>query len=76
MVSTDNEYDDQTYDRAVQTFEDFYCECFQFMAQFGEIEDLLLVDNISEHVGGGGIKGVFWIHQSLFDFVPAFSKKV
>jgi hypothetical protein len=31
---------------------EFFCEVFQEMSNFGEIEDMVVVDNISEHMLG------------------------
>jgi len=43
---------DEQYRIATQTIEEFYEECFHKLAQYGELEDLLLVDNISDHLCG------------------------
>ncbi|CAD7924933.1 unnamed protein product [Amoebophrya sp. A25] len=53
-ISTDDgpEVPDEVYCTAVNQIEDFYEEVFFQMAKYGEIEDLLLVDNISEHMSG------------------------
>ncbi|CAD7955700.1 unnamed protein product [Amoebophrya sp. A120] len=52
-VSTDlGEWSEEVYCTAVDQVEEFYEETFFHMAKFGEIEDLLLVDNISEHMSG------------------------
>lgn len=41
---------DEVYCIAVNQMEEFWEETFFHMAKFGEIEDLITVDNISEHV--------------------------
>lgn len=37
---------------AVNHFEDFYEEVFSELAKFGEIEDLIVADNIGDHMIG------------------------
>lgn len=51
-ISRELDWDDDMYDRAQIHLEAFYEEVFQEMANFGEIEDLVVVDNISDHMCG------------------------
>ena len=37
---------------AVNHFEDFYEEVFMELARFGEIEDMVVADNIGDHMIG------------------------
>jgi len=43
---------DEGYKIAIMAIEEFYEECFHKLAQYGEIEDVLMVDNISDHLCG------------------------
>lgn len=51
-VANDDEWDDETYARAQEHFENFYEEVFGELAKFGEIEDMIVLDNVSEHMLG------------------------
>merc|ERR1712194_525715 len=44
--------DDEMYDRAQQHLEGFYVEVFLELANYGEIEDLVVVDNLCDHMIG------------------------
>eukprot|EP00437_Effrenium_voratum_P037982 CAMPEP_0181478554 /NCGR_PEP_ID=MMETSP1110-20121109/42808_1 /TAXON_ID=174948 /ORGANISM="Symbiodinium sp., Strain CCMP421" /LENGTH=248 /DNA_ID=CAMNT_0023603923 /DNA_START=62 /DNA_END=805 /DNA_ORIENTATION=+ len=51
-VANDDEWDDETYARQQEHLESFYEEVFLELAKFGEIEDMVVVDNVSEHMLG------------------------
>ena len=51
-VANDDEWDDETYARQQEHLENFYEEVFLELAKFGEIEDMVVVDNVSEHMLG------------------------
>merc|ERR1711862_675730 len=44
--------DDDMYDRAQQHLEAFYIEVFLELANYGEIEDVVVVDNLCDHLIG------------------------
>lgn len=52
LVSNDEEWDDATYSHAQEHMELFYEEVFLDLAQYGEIEDLVVCDNCSDHMVG------------------------
>mmetsp|Transcript_68792 Transcript_68792/g.151545 ORF Transcript_68792/g.151545 Transcript_68792/m.151545 type:complete len:252 (+) Transcript_68792:65-820(+) len=52
QVANDDEWDDETYARQQEHLEHFYEEVFLELAKFGEIEDMVVVDNVSEHMLG------------------------
>uniref|UniRef100_A0A7S1AMU5 Uncharacterized protein n=1 Tax=Noctiluca scintillans TaxID=2966 RepID=A0A7S1AMU5_NOCSC len=51
-VANDEDWDEATYDMAQAHLEQFYEEVFLELANYGEIEDLVVVDNVSEHMIG------------------------
>merc|ERR1719335_188757 len=51
-VSNDEDWDDDTYNRAQEHMEVFFEEVFLELARYGEIEDLVVLDNVSEHMVG------------------------
>ena len=52
LISKELEWTDEQYDTAQAHLEQFYEEVFCEMAKFGEIEDMVVVDNISDHMLG------------------------
>lgn len=52
LVSADEDWDDDTYARAQEHMEIFFEEVFLELAAYGEIEDLVVCDNCSEHMLG------------------------
>eukprot|EP00929_Paragymnodinium_shiwhaense_P015460 TRINITY_DN123554_c0_g1_i1.p1 TRINITY_DN123554_c0_g1~~TRINITY_DN123554_c0_g1_i1.p1 ORF type:complete len:346 (-),score=67.70 TRINITY_DN123554_c0_g1_i1:155-1192(-) len=52
QVSGDEDWDDETYDKAQEHCEIFYEEIFLELANYGEIEDLVICDNVTEHMIG------------------------
>merc|ERR1712087_299458 len=48
----DEPWDDDMYDRAQRHLEAFYIEVFLELANYGEIEDLVVVDNLCDHMIG------------------------
>lgn len=52
MVSSDEDWDDETYDKAQEHCEIFYEEIFLELANYGEIEDLVVCDNVTDHMIG------------------------
>jgi splicing factor U2AF subunit len=52
QVSNDEDWDDDTYNKAQEHFEVFFEEFFLELANYGEIEDLVVLDNVSEHMLG------------------------
>lgn len=52
LVSNDEEWDDATYAHAQEHMEVFFEEVFLELANYGEIEDLVAVDNCSDHMVG------------------------
>mmetsp|Transcript_84117 Transcript_84117/g.214125 ORF Transcript_84117/g.214125 Transcript_84117/m.214125 type:complete len:276 (-) Transcript_84117:188-1015(-) len=51
-IANDEDWDDDTYARAQEHVEYFYEEIFLEMAKYGEIEDLVILDNVSDHMVG------------------------
>lgn len=51
-VSNDEDWDNDTYDRAQAHCETFFEEVFAELANYGEIEDLVIVDNVGDHMLG------------------------
>merc|ERR1712151_675594 len=52
MGANDEPWDDDMYDRAQQHVEAFYIEVFLELANYGEIEDVVVVDNLCDHLIG------------------------
>lgn len=52
LVSNDDDWDDDTYNRAQEHMEIFFQEVFLEFASYGEIEDLVVCDNVSDHMVG------------------------
>jgi len=52
LTAPDAELMDDMYDRAQQHLEAFYIEVFLELANYGEIEDLVVVDNLCDHMIG------------------------
>ncbi|SBS83551.1 splicing factor U2AF small subunit, putative [Plasmodium ovale] len=44
--------DDEVLDKAADHFEDFYEEVFEELMKYGEIEDMVVCDNIGDHIIG------------------------
>jgi len=51
-IANDEDWDDETYAKAQEHVEAFYEEVFLELANYGEIEDLVVLDNVSEHMVG------------------------
>lgn len=51
-ISNDEEWDDEMYDKAQEHVEAFYEEVFLELANYGEIEDIVVLDNVSDHMLG------------------------
>ena len=51
-IASGNKVREEEAMKALKHFEDFYEEFFQELSQFGEIEDLLVCDNIGDHLLG------------------------
>lgn len=51
-LANDEPWDDDMYDRAQQHLEAFYTEVFLELANYGEIEDVVVVDNLADHMIG------------------------
>jgi len=51
-VANDEDWDDDTYTKAQEHVEAFYEEVFLELANYGEIEDLVVLDNVSDHMLG------------------------
>ncbi|CAK9011656.1 Splicing factor U2af small subunit A (U2 auxiliary factor 35 kDa subunit A) (U2 small nuclear ribonucleoprotein auxiliary factor small subunit A) (U2 snRNP auxiliary factor small subunit A) (Zinc finger CCCH domain-containing protein 60) (OsC3H60) [Durusdinium trenchii] len=51
-LANDEPWDDDMYDRAQAHLEAFYVEVFLELANYGEIEDLVVVDNLCDHMIG------------------------
>lgn len=51
-LASGNKVSEEEALKALKHFEDFYEEVFQELSQFGEIEDLLVCDNIGDHLLG------------------------
>lgn len=52
LVSNDEDWDDETYNKAQEHMEVFYEEVFLELANYGEVEDMAVCDNVSEHMVG------------------------
>jgi splicing factor U2AF subunit len=51
-LANDEPWDDDMYDRAQQHLEAFYIEVFLELVNYGEIEDVVVVDNLCDHLIG------------------------
>merc|ERR1719409_908520 len=51
-LANDEAWDDDMYDRQQQHLEAYYEEVFLELANYGEIEDLVVVDNLCDHLIG------------------------
>lgn len=51
-VSNDEEWDDETYKTAQEHMEIFFEEVFLELAEYGELEDMVVCDNVSDHMVG------------------------
>lgn len=51
-IANDEDWDDDMYSRAQEHVEAFYEEVFLELANYGEIEDLVVLDNVSDHMLG------------------------
>lgn len=51
-IASEEPWDDAMYEAAQDHLENFYEEIFTQLAAYGEIEDLVVVDNVSEHMLG------------------------
>jgi len=51
-IANDEDWDDEMYMRAQEHVEAFYEEVFLELANYGEIEDLVVLDNVSDHMLG------------------------
>lgn len=51
-VSNDEDWDDETYAKAQEHAEFFFEEVFLELANYGEVEDMVICDNVSEHMIG------------------------
>lgn len=51
-LASEEDFTDEEFAKAQKTVEEFWVELFAHMAEFGEIEDLILVDNTSDHMTG------------------------
>eukprot|EP00927_Polykrikos_kofoidii_P062724 TRINITY_DN5752_c0_g1_i1.p1 TRINITY_DN5752_c0_g1~~TRINITY_DN5752_c0_g1_i1.p1 ORF type:complete len:269 (-),score=59.39 TRINITY_DN5752_c0_g1_i1:175-981(-) len=51
-ISNDEDWDDDTYEKAQAHVELFYEEVFLELATYGEIEDFVVLDNVSDHMVG------------------------
>jgi len=51
-VSNDEDWDDEVYFKAQEHAEAFYEEVFLEFAKYGEVEDMVVMDNVSEHMIG------------------------
>merc|ERR1719277_306402 len=51
-IANNEEWDDDQYARAQEHVEGFYEEVFMELAKYGEIEDFVVMDNVSEHMLG------------------------
>jgi len=52
QIAQEEPWDDEMYDRAQEHLELFYEEVFLELAKYGEIEDMVCVDNIADHMFG------------------------
>merc|ERR1719221_2092579 len=51
-ITNDEDWDDEVYNRAQNHVEAFYEEVFLELANYGEIEDMVVLDNVSDHMLG------------------------
>eukprot|EP00933_Yihiella_yeosuensis_P074743 TRINITY_DN8377_c0_g5_i1.p1 TRINITY_DN8377_c0_g5~~TRINITY_DN8377_c0_g5_i1.p1 ORF type:complete len:256 (-),score=60.55 TRINITY_DN8377_c0_g5_i1:189-956(-) len=51
-VAGDEDWDDETYARQQEHLENFYEEIWMELSKYGEVEDVVVVDNVSEHMLG------------------------
>jgi len=51
-IANDEDWDDDMYARAQEHVEAFFEEVFLELANYGEIEDLVVLDNVSDHMLG------------------------
>jgi len=51
-IANDEEWDDDMYDRAQDHVEAFYEEVFLELAKYGEVEDIVCLENVGEHMLG------------------------
>lgn len=51
-IANDEDWDDEMYDKAQEHAEAFYEEVFLELATYGEIEDIVVLDNVSDHMLG------------------------
>lgn len=49
LIANDEPWDEPMYDKAQQHLELFYHEVFLELANYGEIEDVVVVDNVADH---------------------------
>lgn len=52
QVSNDEDWDDATYNKAQEHCEMFFEEVFLELSKYGEVEDMVVCDNVSEHMVG------------------------
>jgi len=52
LIATEEPWTDEMYDKAQAHIEQFYSEVFLELANYGEIEDMVVVDNASDHMIG------------------------
>eukprot|EP00397_Hematodinium_sp_SG-2012_P051217 GEMP01059915.1.p1 GENE.GEMP01059915.1~~GEMP01059915.1.p1 ORF type:complete len:457 (+),score=110.44 GEMP01059915.1:1-1371(+) len=52
MIAQEEAWTDEMYDKAQAHIEQFYTEVFLELANYGEIEDMVVVDNASDHMIG------------------------
>ena len=45
-------WEEEVYDAVQKHLEDFYDEVFHELSSYGEIEDMIVADNVSEHMLG------------------------
>lgn len=51
-IANDDDWDEAMYARAQEHVEIFYEEVFLELAKYGEIEDMVVLDNVAEHMRG------------------------
>merc|ERR1719242_1880886 len=51
-IANDEDWDDDMYTKAQEHVEAFYEEVFLELANYGEIEDMVVLDNVSDHMLG------------------------
>jgi len=51
-IANDEEWDDDVYAKAQEHMETFYEEVWLELSNYGEIEDLIVLDNVSDHMIG------------------------